>query len=39
MAAGIVRITERYEGVNTVCPVRKYNERKTSVLNKLNGNR
>jgi hypothetical protein len=30
MAAKIARSTVRYEGVKTVCPVRKYNERKTS---------
>jgi hypothetical protein len=26
------RIAEKHEGVNTVCPVRKYNEHKTSLL-------
>jgi hypothetical protein len=36
MAAIIARSTDRYEGVNTVCPVRKYNERKTRIIKKNN---
>ena len=32
MAVNIARITARYEGVNTVSPVRKYNELKMSIL-------